>query len=83
MALEHVDGVVQPACRQATAGPQWEVTHLSLDAAGHGAAATRTHDLVAHFLENPLLGAFAPSVVLRGEWPPRVAACDGRREGCG
>ena len=67
MAVQYVNGVVRPACGKATAGPQWEVTHLSLDASGNRAAATRTHAFVAHFLENPLLSEFAPGVVLRGE----------------
>ena len=83
MALEHMDRVVQPARRKAAVGSQGEVTHLSLDAAGHGATATGTHVLLEHFVENPLPGERSPSVIPRGEWPPRAVACDGRREGCG
>ena len=77
MTLQHVNGVVRSAGVEATAGPEREVTHLALDAAGHRAAATGTDRLVAELVKNRLVSPLLLRVVLRGEWPPRGVACGG------
>ena len=75
-------GVVRSARPEATASPEREVTHLSLDAARHGAPATRADPLVAEFVQNPLPGDLWLRVVRRGGGPPCAAGdAEGVREG--
>ena len=62
-----------------TTWTQREITHLSFDATGHGAAATRAHRDVPNLGQDVLPGAVLARLVLRGEAPPHAAACGGSR----
>ena len=60
-----------------TARPQRAVTHLPLDAAGHGATAARADGDAPDFREHVMTGLRLPRQVLRGEGPPHGTACGG------
>ena len=77
MTLEDVDAIAHGARGLATAGTERIVTHLAFDAARDAAAAAAAHSLRAQFVEHEVSRVLLARRVLRGEWPPRRAACGG------
>ena len=78
-APHDVDLEPTPTGRESTAGPERELTHLALDAAGHDAAPTGAHPLRAQFVEDEAPGLLLAPLVQRGEELPHGAASGGSR----
>lgn len=56
-----------PTGRQSTAGPEWEITHLALDAARDDAPPTGAHPLRAELVQDEVARLLLAPLVLRGE----------------
>lgn len=74
MADEDADGGSTSGGPLATTRTQRKVTHLSFDAAGDDAAATRADEGAANLREDVRSGLVVARQVLRGEGLPRGAA---------
>ena len=59
-----VDPEPTPTGRESTAGPEREITHLALDAAGHDAAPTGAHPLRTQFVEDEVPGLLLARLVV-------------------
>ena len=77
MPTDDVDGPIRIARGVRLSRPQWEVTHLALDAARDDAPATGADAHRAQFRQNVLACAVLASHGPRGESPPHAAACGG------